>query len=377
MKETKKLIGRACICLAPYASAVEVVKVCDLGGGVTKRVEVVRVPATANTHTYYVRQHGALWPFFDEPESSRGESVRTECAGRKRHALVVSGEFTANALQGFVLTYNSADNKTDRLDFAERSPPEWLYLGAQEVIVVIPTFGHGETNKKYVAYRRRLSDSHEVEVEGMDELPAAARFEAIKLSGLRNAAVERATAQVIYEGYPDYHQAIGHTIFKMAHESPFPGIRKGAITWKGRRLHLRHAKAFPGEITQNDSLGDYSVSYEASSFACVEGQSSAASGTSVRRQSVYLIDMHKPKAPKLYKLPSLFASCLGIRIDSQRRALFDAATYIYADGGADPMGVLLREHKISGGGFLPTGRTVIARFVEPDNVWKFTVEAVN
>jgi hypothetical protein len=89
---------------------------------------------------------------------------------------------------------------------------------------------------------------------------------------------------------------------------------------------------------------------------------------------MYLIDMRKPKAARLYKLPSLFASCLGIRADRHGHILFDAVSYIHEDGADDPVGVRLREHRISGGSFLATGRTVVARFVEPGNVWRFTIE---
>ena len=183
--------------------------------------------------------------------------------------------------------------------------------------------------------------------------------------------------QDVYEGYPAYYETINGVIFKSNSAIPFAGFRKGAVNWNGHHFPVREAIIFPREIAQNDSLGDHAMSYETPEFGCVEGSSSSASGTAIRYKSVYLIDLRSPKTAKLYKLPSLFGSCLAVRTDGNGRVLLDAADYSYEAASDDPVGVAFREHELSGRGFSPTGRVVKARFVDPENVWKFAVDAAN
>jgi hypothetical protein len=120
-------------------------------------------------------------PFFEDKDSSRGESVRIACVGLRTRALVVTGEFTANFLQGFVLSRNPISGVVERLDFAERRRPGWLYLSPSETDVVIATHGYGETNKKFVVYRHYLGSDAEPQAVPMDELPARAGAEVVKM----------------------------------------------------------------------------------------------------------------------------------------------------------------------------------------------------
>lgn len=165
----------------PLVVEAEVVTSCDIGGGPTVRVEVIREAPIADTHVYLLRQNGHATPIFSDLDSSRGTSVSAACVGQKNRALVLSGEFTANAVQGFVLTYKPANQKVTRLDFAEKSRPKWLYLSKNETIVVIPTYGLGETSKKFVAYRTAIGSSDAAFGEGIDQLPKADGYEKIDL----------------------------------------------------------------------------------------------------------------------------------------------------------------------------------------------------
>lgn len=150
------------------------------------RVEVIREAPIADTHVYLLRQNGKATPIFSDVDSSRGASVSAACVGRTNRALVLSGEFTANAVQGFVLTYTPASKKVARLDFAEKSRPKWLYLSKNETIVVIPTHGLGETSKKFVAYRTPAGSSDAAAGEGIDQLPKAEGYEKIDLDVATN-----------------------------------------------------------------------------------------------------------------------------------------------------------------------------------------------
>jgi hypothetical protein len=159
----------------------EVFAACDLGGDPTSRVEVIREAPVADTYVYLLRQNGKATPIFSDVDSSRGASVSAVCVGRTNRALVLSGEFTANAVQGFVLTYRPANQKVGRLDFAEKSRPKWLFLSKDDTIVVIPTHGLGETSKKFVAYRTQKGSIDAATGEGIDQPPKAKGYEKIDL----------------------------------------------------------------------------------------------------------------------------------------------------------------------------------------------------
>jgi hypothetical protein len=175
-------------CLFTHAltAGAEVVTTCDVGGKTSSRVEAVRDSRIADTYVYYLRQNGRLRPFFGDKDNSRGSSVQVDCVGQRARALVVTGEFTSNFLQGFVLSLNPKNGGVERLDFAEKSRPAWLYLSPSATIVVIPTHGYGETNKKFVVYRHFLGSAAEPEVVPMDELPAQVGADIIELRSYRS-----------------------------------------------------------------------------------------------------------------------------------------------------------------------------------------------
>jgi hypothetical protein len=172
-----------CLLAHAFTAAAEVVTTCDVGSKTSSRVEAIRDSRIADTYVYYLRQNGRMRPFFGDKDSSRGSSVDVACVGRNARALVVTGEFTANFLQGFVLSRNPKNGGVERLDFAEKNRPAWLYLTPSETTIVIPTYGYGETNKKFVVYRHFVGSTAGAQVIPMDELPAQAGADVIKLGG--------------------------------------------------------------------------------------------------------------------------------------------------------------------------------------------------
>lgn len=170
-----------CLFVSSFAASAELVASCELGGKMNSRVDVIRDSRIADTHVYYLRQNGKNRPFFGDKDNLRGSAVEIACVGRKARALVVTGEFTANFLQGFVLSLNPKNGKVERLDFAEKNRPTWLYLSPSETTIVIPTNGYGETNKKFVAYRHSFGSAAEAQAVPMDELPAQVAADAIQL----------------------------------------------------------------------------------------------------------------------------------------------------------------------------------------------------
>lgn len=182
------------------------------------------------------------------------------------------------------------------------------------------------------------------------------------------------SGRAVYDDYDAYYRA-NAGIFREAASLRIDGARNAVVHWRNQRVELKEAKPFPREFSVNDDVGSDAISFESFPYACIEGQSASASGTAIRHTSVYLLDARGAGKVRTYKLPSLFAACSEVRLDREGQPLFFAAAYIFADGFDNAIGTSLREYVISRGEFVPTGHAVTTRFVEPENVWKFEVEA--
>lgn len=148
-------------------------------------------------------------------------------------------------------------------------------------------------------------------------------------------------------------------------------IRDGVLEVDGRVLKPKSVNAFPDEVVSDGDLGNGATAYFASGWACVDSTPASASGTAVRHKAVYLVRLTKTKPP-VWKLPSLFAACAGIRLQAGQ-IRFDKVEYRYQDGQDDPVGVLFKEYAIQGNKFVPSSSSRSATFVEPGNVYKFSI----
>jgi hypothetical protein len=157
-------------------------------------------------------------------------------------------------------------------------------------------------------------------------------------------------------------------------------IHEGMLEVDGRVIEPATIKVFPGEFTlerDSDSIaGMGAMAFFSAQWACVEYIAPSASGTAVRHRDVFLVDLEKREAPQpqAWKLPSLFASCAGIRLrDGQIR--FDKVEYRYRAEGEEAAGVSFTEYVLREGVFVQTGRPDrAATFVEPGNVYRFTLD---
>jgi hypothetical protein len=178
----KLIIGTLCMFFVSICSAEELVKTCRLGTQPDRNIAIVRDSKIADTHIYYLRRGADRTPFFNDAYQSRGSSVRVECVGKRTRALLVSGEFTANSLQGFVINFTAGSSSPERLDFAEKNRPQRIYLNSHEIIVVVPTHGLGETNARYVAYHHTVGRADADSANAIDKLPSQKDFEVIELN---------------------------------------------------------------------------------------------------------------------------------------------------------------------------------------------------
>lgn len=148
-------------------------------------------------------------------------------------------------------------------------------------------------------------------------------------------------------------------------------VRDGQLKVNGRVLPRRIVKAFPDEVVSDSDLDHGTTAFFSKGWICVENTPSSSSGMAVRHKAVYLI-RQAGKKQAAWKLPSLFASCTGIR-RQDALVYFDKAEYRYLDGQDEPQGLVFKENFIRGNEFVATGGVRSTTFVEAGNVYKFFV----
>ena len=156
---------------------------CNLGGSPSRTVEVLRGHKIYGTYAYYLSFNGSHdQPILGNAEKSRGTHNFLKCLGKKKaRALILVGEFTTNYPQGIVVTYNFSISKFERIDFAERNLPTWLYLGTRDTMIVIPSGGYGETDKKFVVYRYVAGRGQDEQTAFSDFLPSNIGYKVIRI----------------------------------------------------------------------------------------------------------------------------------------------------------------------------------------------------
>lgn len=149
-------------CLAMCSNAFakgQIIMTCPLGNN---RVQLVRSQPIYDTHQYAIRTGNSVPELiFGDEEHSRGSSVERHCLGHNRRILILSGEFTANALEGIAYFYDYRANQLTSLRFAERTRPRWAYIGSSDLQLVFVN-SHRESDSKYTIYRYQRGQEPEI-----------------------------------------------------------------------------------------------------------------------------------------------------------------------------------------------------------------------
>ena len=161
---------------------------------------------------------------------------------------------------------------------------------------------------------------------------------------------------------------VDRSIYESDDEGP-----KESFVLNGKKFYFRQAKIFPGELGKIDARS--ASLYFSKSYLCLEGVSFTSSGSAARHVDVYLLAL-TPKDGKqnLYKLPSLFASCFGIRLDKSGVVVFPKVSYRDYESVNAAAGVTFQDYTFKAGQFVPIGPERKANFVEPENMYKFRVQ---
>lgn len=163
-------------------SGSEVLASCVLGEARKLVVEVLANDKVDDTLAVHLRtaRHGttALFPG-DEPDESRGTSVQVQCKGKKEKVLVITGEFYGSGYpRGLVLRYNG--EKLQRLEFAERSPPRFLYLMPHRMALYIPQ-AYPDREQGWTVYRYEATRGQDSDQSFATKLPGAGSGQKITL----------------------------------------------------------------------------------------------------------------------------------------------------------------------------------------------------
>lgn len=141
----------------------------------------------------------------------------------------------------------------------------------------------------------------------------------------------------------------------------------------GKKYYFKKAKLFPGEVGELDARR--ASLFINNDYLCLEGVSFSASGTSQRHIDVYFLSLRTNVAAQhFYKLPSLFASCLGIRRDESGNIVFPKVSYRNYESVNTAAGVTFQDYTVKAERFIPIGSEIKADFVESENVYKFKVQ---
>ncbi|MDR2152013.1 MAG: hypothetical protein LBO72_04250 [Helicobacteraceae bacterium] len=127
-----------------------------------------------------------------------------------------------------------------------------------------------------------------------------------------------------------------------------------------------------GDIDSLRGISAHTI-YFAKNYACVEGYFVNAQGKGVRHRLVYLIALDRPPNKVVYKLPSLFQSCLSIR-HKNGAIYFDKVSYSYDEESDYPIGVIFEEHSINGDKFKQTGAKTEAYFLDEGDAYRFRLQ---
>jgi len=161
---------------------------------------------------------------------------------------------------------------------------------------------------------------------------------------------------------------VDRSIYESDDEGP-----KESFVLNGKKFYFKQANIFPGELSKIDARS--ASLYISKSYLCLEGVGFTSSGSAARHVDVYLLAL-APKNGKqnLYKLPSLFASCFGVRLDKSGGIVFPKVSYRDYESVNAAAGVSFQDYTFKAGQFAPIGPEIQASFVEPENMYKFRMQ---
>lgn len=153
------------------ATPMVAVRTCSLDGGT--RISLLAEPRLEGNRLF-LRMDGKIGrAFSDMPESDFvGAIALSACVN---HVLVFAISYGPPYLKGVAIRHNPLSHVTERIDFAEKALPQWLYLSPTAMQLVIPNIGN-EVSSKYLVYGFSVEKGQASEASARDTLPDESGF---------------------------------------------------------------------------------------------------------------------------------------------------------------------------------------------------------
>lgn len=142
------------------------------------RTDGSRITLEAESHgpdgdALFVQIRGKTVPAF--PDISMNDAVgRIALAKCVSGTLIFALEYGTPYLKGVAIRQNPRTHADERLYFAEKALPRWLFVSDTEMLLVIPNVGY-ETTRKYLVYRYVGGKGQPEASTPTDRLPAGKR----------------------------------------------------------------------------------------------------------------------------------------------------------------------------------------------------------
>lgn len=153
---------------AANATPLKLVRACQLDGG--SRVALLAEPAVDGSRFHLKIDGRTEKAFTDMPDADFvGTVALATCVD---HSLVFAISYGPPYLKGVVVRKNPENRRIERIDFAEKALPRWLYVNSKEMRLVIPNIGY-EVPSRYLVYQYSAADGQPTEPLASDTLPDA------------------------------------------------------------------------------------------------------------------------------------------------------------------------------------------------------------
>ncbi len=118
--------------------------------------------------------------FTDMPDADFvGAIVLAACID---HSLIFAINYGSPYLKGAVIRKNPVSHRLERINFAEKALPRWLYVNSQEMQLIIPNIGY-EVQSKYIVYQFSTPDGQATEPLTSDTPPSRRGFKKLTIIG--------------------------------------------------------------------------------------------------------------------------------------------------------------------------------------------------
>ncbi|WP_207284369.1 hypothetical protein [Pseudomonas sp. FW300-N2A2] len=116
--------------------------------------------------------------FTDMPDSDfLGEIALAKCASS---SLIFAMNYGSPYLKGVVLRKNPVSHTIERINFAEKALPSYLYLGQKQMRLIIPNIGN-EVSTKFLVYDYLSGKGQPDEATGSNVVPNGRGFKVVRL----------------------------------------------------------------------------------------------------------------------------------------------------------------------------------------------------